>query len=189
MNTNKNSLTPISQNADIQSSVRKGAIVVLFALLLPVLIVILGFCIDYANMLRVRNEAQVVADLSAKAAADTLARSSPDENPVALARQAAKDVAATTLVANFIAWKMTKSFLVERQSKLMEVTSLPRVIRNGILQIRFALTSPAPRAILMDRSIFSLANFMATQTSISHKQQPQVFATSKSCWFLIVPAQ
>lgn len=78
---------------------RKGALVVLFALVLPILIVILGFCIDYANMQRVRNEAQVIADLSSKAAADTLARTGGDRN---LAIKAAQDVAA----ANFIAGKL-----------------------------------------------------------------------------------
>lgn len=74
---------------------RLGVIVILFALLIPILIVILGFTIDYANMQRVRNEARVIADLSAKAAADTLARTGGD---IAIARQAAKDVAAANAI-------------------------------------------------------------------------------------------
>ena len=58
-----------------KGAIRKGAIVVLFAILLPVQMIFLGFCIDFANMHRVRNEARVIADLSSKAAADALARS------------------------------------------------------------------------------------------------------------------
>ena len=73
---------------------RRGAVVVLYALLLPVLLIIFGFCIDYATMLRVRNEAQVVADLASKAATDTLART----NDEALAIQAALDVAAANSI-------------------------------------------------------------------------------------------
>ena len=73
---------------------RRGAVVVLCALMLPVLLLIFGFCIDYATMLRVRNEAQVIADLAAKAATDTLART----NDEALAAQAAMDVAAANSI-------------------------------------------------------------------------------------------
>ena len=73
---------------------RRGAIVVLCALMLPVLLIIFGFCIDYATMLRVRSEAQVVADLASKAATDTLART----NDEALATQAALDVAAANSI-------------------------------------------------------------------------------------------
>ena len=73
---------------------RRGAVVVLCALMLPVLLLIFGFCIDYATMLRVRNEAQVIADLAAKAATDTLART----NDEALATQAAMDVAAANSI-------------------------------------------------------------------------------------------
>lgn len=74
---------------------RKGAIVVLFAILLPVLMIFLGFTIDFANMHRVRNEARVIADLSSKAAADALARSGGDE---ALAIQTAQAVAASNSI-------------------------------------------------------------------------------------------
>lgn len=75
---------------------RRGLIVVLFALLLPILIILLGFSIDYANVQRVRNEARVISDLSAKAAADTLARTGGD---VDLARAAAKAVALENKIA------------------------------------------------------------------------------------------
>lgn len=101
MNRNPNSLTAGSdKNAKHAAHARTGAMVVLFALILPVLIIILGFSIDYANIQRVRNEAQVVADLASKAAADTLARTDAEDgvDPLTVARQAAKDVAA----ANFI---------------------------------------------------------------------------------------
>ena len=75
---------------------RRGVIVVLFALLIPILIIMLGFSIDYANMNRVRNEARTVSDLSAKAAADTLARTGGD---IDAARISAKLVAAANVIA------------------------------------------------------------------------------------------
>ena len=78
-----------------KGAIRKGAIVVLFAILLPVQMIFLGFCIDFANMHRVRNEARVIADLSSKAAADALARSGGDEN---LAIATAQAVAASNTI-------------------------------------------------------------------------------------------
>ncbi len=57
---------------------RQGAIIVLFAILLPILLVILGFAVDYAYMQKTRNEVRVIADLGSKAAADTLARTGGD---------------------------------------------------------------------------------------------------------------
>lgn len=77
-------------------SPRRGVLVVLFALMIPLLIIILGFTIDYANMQRVRNEARMVSDLAAKAAADTLSRTAGDQQA---ARQAAIDVAAANTIA------------------------------------------------------------------------------------------
>ncbi|MEM7455688.1 MAG: vWA domain-containing protein [Planctomycetota bacterium] len=74
---------------------RNGLLVVLFALLLPVLIVVLGFSIDYANMQRVRNEARAVADIAAKVAADTLAVT----DDIEAARLAAIDIAAQNTIA------------------------------------------------------------------------------------------
>jgi len=78
---------------------RKGAIVVLFAILLPVQMIFLGFTIDFANMHRVRNEARVIADLSSKAAADALARSGGDED---LAIATAQAVAASNTIGGVL---------------------------------------------------------------------------------------
>ena len=74
---------------------RCGAILPLIALLLPVLIVIVGFSVDLAFMQSVRTEMRVVADLSAKAAAAELSRT----QSVGQARVAARDVASNNLVA------------------------------------------------------------------------------------------
>jgi Flp pilus assembly protein TadG len=79
-----------------QSITRRGVIAILFALLVPILIVVLGFSIDYAHMQRTRNEVRVISDLASKAAADTLARTGGD---IDLARDAAKAVAAANTVA------------------------------------------------------------------------------------------
>jgi len=83
-------------NASLLRSKRLGAVVVLFAILLPVLVLILGFTVDYAYMQRSRNEIRVVSDLAVKAAADTLARTGGDEDA---ARDAARFVAANNAVA------------------------------------------------------------------------------------------
>ena len=64
-----------------------GAIIVLFAFLLPILLVILGFAVDYAYMQKTRNEVRVIADLGAKAAADTLARTGGDVDQAIAAAQ------------------------------------------------------------------------------------------------------
>ena len=77
-------------------SKRDGAIIVLFAILLPVLVLILGFTVDYAYMQRSRNEVRVISDLAVKAAADTLARTGGDE---VAALAAARFVAANNSVA------------------------------------------------------------------------------------------
>ena len=75
---------------------RRGAIIVLFAFLLPILLVILGFAVDYAYMQKTRNEVRVIADLGAKAAADTLARTGGD---VDAAIDAAQFIASNNVVA------------------------------------------------------------------------------------------
>ena len=77
-------------------SKRVGAVVVLFAILLPVLVLILGFTVDFAYMQRSRNEIRVVTDLATRAAADTLARTGGDE---AAAAAAARAIAANNTVA------------------------------------------------------------------------------------------
>lgn len=68
---------------------RRGAVVVLVAVLIPVLLVIVGFAVDCANIQRAKTEMRAVADLSAKAAASSLSRSQ-DVNE---ARKAAREVA------------------------------------------------------------------------------------------------
>lgn len=68
---------------------RKGVLVVLFAIVLPVLIVILGFTIDYANIQRVRNEIRVIADLSAKAAAAKLSETHDPDQAIFAAKMVA----------------------------------------------------------------------------------------------------
>jgi len=78
---------------------RKGAFVVLFAILLPIIIIFLGFSIDFANMQRSRNELRVIADLAAKAASDTLSRTDGDQ---AAARETAKRIAFANMVRNFV---------------------------------------------------------------------------------------
>ena len=65
---------------------RRGAVIVLVAMLLPVLLVILGFSVDLAMMQLSRTELQVVSDLSAKAGAQELLRTQDDS----IARQVAK---------------------------------------------------------------------------------------------------
>ena len=77
------------------SNHRNGVLVVMLAILLPVMIIILGFAIDFANIQRVRNELRVAADLSSKAAADQLALT----NDQAAARAAAMSVGYANSVA------------------------------------------------------------------------------------------
>lgn len=73
---------------------RRGVLVVLFAIVLPVLLIILGFTIDYANIQRVRNEIRAVADLSAKAAASKLSQTNDPAQALAAAQ--------ATAAANFV---------------------------------------------------------------------------------------
>ena len=86
----------MKSRASLMRSKRVGAIVVLFAILLPVLVLILGFTVDFAYMQRSRNEIRVVSDLAVRAAADTLARTGGDE---VAALAAARFVAANNSVA------------------------------------------------------------------------------------------
>ncbi len=59
---NKNSQQPKSVN-------RRGSILTMLLILLPVLILFVGFAIDYAYMQRARTELRRATDLAAKAAA------------------------------------------------------------------------------------------------------------------------
>lgn len=74
---------------------RHGAVIPLTAVLLPVLMIIVGFSVDLAYMQSVRTEMRAVADLAAKAAAGELSRT----QSTASARVAARDVASSNLVA------------------------------------------------------------------------------------------
>jgi len=74
---------------------RKGATIVLIAIILPVLIMILGFSVDLANMQRVRTELRTATDLAAKAAADELSAT----NDTAAAITVGKSIAALNLVS------------------------------------------------------------------------------------------
>jgi hypothetical protein len=77
------------------NSNRRGAVLVLFLVLFPLLILIVGFSIDYAHMQRTRTELRRATDLAAKAAALSLSID-PDEG---LATQVAMDVALENDVA------------------------------------------------------------------------------------------
>ena len=79
-----------------QKQSRRGTILALIVLLLPVLLIILGFSVDLAHMQRVRTEMRAVVDLSAKAAIGELSRT----QDVTKARTAAKNVAAANIVAS-----------------------------------------------------------------------------------------
>lgn len=68
---------------------RKGVLVVLFAIVLPVMLIILGFTIDYANIQRARNEIRVVADLAAKAAAAKLSETHDPDQAIVMAKAVA----------------------------------------------------------------------------------------------------
>ena len=78
----------------MQRNQRQGTILVVFLLLLPIIILMVGFSVDLAHMQRVRTELRSATDLAAKAAAESLSASSSE----ATARQAAMDIAALNLV-------------------------------------------------------------------------------------------
>lgn len=61
----------------------------MFALILPAMMIILGFTIDYANIQRVRTELRVVADMSAKCAASNLAQNNDPDQAISAAQQVA----------------------------------------------------------------------------------------------------
>ena len=75
---------------------RKGAILVLVVLLLPVFLIIIGFSVDLAHVQRVRTELRAAVDLSAKAAIGELSRT----QDVDQARATAKSVASANTVAS-----------------------------------------------------------------------------------------
>ncbi len=92
---------------------RTGAIIFLMALLLPVLLVIVGFSVDLANMQRVRTELRAATDLASKAAADELSRSGDVAAAIAIGKQVAaqNSVCGKTLTlvdSNFVFGKSVK---------------------------------------------------------------------------------
>ena len=84
---NKNSQQPKSVN-------RCGSILTMLLILLPVLILFVGFAIDYAYMQRARTELRRATDLAAKAAAMTLFQT----DDINLAEAAAINIASQNLV-------------------------------------------------------------------------------------------
>lgn len=74
---------------------RRGAMLALIALLLPVLLMVVTFSIDIAYMQLLRTELRATTDASARAAAEALSR----EQSVTAARRAAKEVASRNRVA------------------------------------------------------------------------------------------
>ena len=74
---------------------RSGVVAPLVTVLLPVLVLFLGFSIDLAHMQKSRAELRIATDNAARAAASTLART----DDLGLARQAAREVAAAHSVA------------------------------------------------------------------------------------------
>ncbi len=55
-------------------SLRRGAMLPLIAILLPVMILLMGFAVDLSYMQNVRTEMRAVTDVSARAAATELAK-------------------------------------------------------------------------------------------------------------------
>jgi Ca-activated chloride channel homolog len=74
---------------------RRGAMLPLIAILLPVLLLLVGFAVDLAYMQNVRQELRAATDVTARAAANELART--DKTTQAI--KAAKDIAGENLVA------------------------------------------------------------------------------------------
>ena len=66
---------------------RKGAIIVLVAICIPVILILAGFAVDLANMQRTRTELRTTSDMAARAAADELSRTG-DVNAARLAGKA-----------------------------------------------------------------------------------------------------
>jgi hypothetical protein len=87
-------MTPNTNSHRQNSSHRRGSILTILLLLLPVLILFVGFAIDYAFMQRARTELRRATDMAAKAAAFVLS----ETDDVNLARSTAIDIASQNLV-------------------------------------------------------------------------------------------
>ena len=110
---------------------RRGAILVLFLVLFPVLLLIVGFSVDYAQMQRSRTELRRATDLAAKAAAVSLAQTA-DET---IALQVAKDIASENFVAGDPLQLADADVTFGTSSRMkMELTGLKPA---ASLQIRF----------------------------------------------------
>ena len=68
---------------------RRGAVIVIIALLLPVLFIIVGFSIDLAMMQCAKTELRTATDLAAKSAANELARTNSTSSAVTRGQQIA----------------------------------------------------------------------------------------------------
>ncbi len=87
---------PVRQkNANRSKSARKAAILTLFVVLLPVVLLMLGFCVDMAYMQMVQAELRLASDNVARVSADNLSRYENETSAI----QAGIDVASNFTVA------------------------------------------------------------------------------------------
>ncbi len=102
-----------------RTCVRTGGMLVLVAFLLPVLLAIVGFSVDLANMQRVRTELRAATDLSSKAAAHALSLATVDDPDYGTveARSAANAVAAANRVSGQPLQFATSDFVFGRSVK------------------------------------------------------------------------
>jgi Flp pilus assembly protein TadG len=83
-------MTSINQRNSVRRRrQREGAIIFLLALILPVLLVIVGFSVDLANMQRIRTELRSATDLASKAAADELSKTGDMAKAIIVGKQVA----------------------------------------------------------------------------------------------------
>ncbi len=155
---------------------RKGAFAVLFAVLLPVILIFLGFSIDFANMQRSRSELRVVADLAAKAASDALARTDGD---VVEAAAVARQVAA----ANFVAGKpltLSDNEIAFGRSTLDADTGIWTFSEGAtpanavrILAARDSQSPDGPIPLLFGR-FYGVPNFQSSQQAVAGFQETDI---------------
>lgn len=121
---------------------RHGSIVVFVAILLPVLLLIVGFSVDLAYMQLVRAELRVATDLAAKATAAELA----DTGSVALAIAKGKQVASSNLVAGQGLTLENTDFVFGNttRSATAKWTFTPNATPTNAVQVNSRRTSTAP---------------------------------------------
>ncbi len=83
------------QQVRVHAEARRGAMIVLVAVMLTILLVTVAFSVDVAFMQLARTELRTATDAAARAASEALSR----EQSIAAARQAAKNAAAANHVA------------------------------------------------------------------------------------------